>query len=177
MSHTRHRNISSAIINLNCLEQSALRDFVNSGPSSATVQGLKGSTNIKTRLELSTALRTCLTALPHSPSLELLLKCCRLEFLEKSIQNFGEVLLLSKQLISLPLAFPFHMEHTEKGAGISWPDSHSTITVPSLLWGTPRYNQEYGIIQQGKNSLVMLPNSLCWYEKSGVFPTEFGVIE
>lgn len=133
MSHTCHRNISSAIIN-----PVWNWDFVNSGPSSATVQGLKGPTNIKTRLEISTELRTRLTAFPHSPSLELLPKCCRLESLEKSIQNFG-VLLLPKQPISLPSGFPFHMEHREKGSGIPQPGSHcANTTVPSLFQETPR---------------------------------------
>lgn len=102
-----------------------------------------------------------------SELLELLLKCCR-ESLEKSIQNFRQVLLLPKQPISLPSAFPFLMEHTEEGAGIPRPGSHCTnVTVPFLLWETPRYNQEYGIIQQGKTSplamLLLLWEKWCFF--------------
>lgn len=111
MSHTCHRNISRAIINPNSLEQGTPRDFVNSGPSSATVQGLKGPTNIKTRLEISTELRTYLTAFPHSPSLELL-KCCRLESLEKSIQNFGVFYSKAADIPSLSIPIP-HAAHGE----------------------------------------------------------------
>lgn len=157
-THTRHRNISSAVINPNSLEQGTLRDFVDSGPFSDTIQGLKGPTNIKTRLEISTKLKT---AFPHSPSLELLPKRCRLESLEKSIQNFG-VLLLPKQ----PISQYSHSTWSTWRRGLEFSSLAPTApTIPppgdSLI--------EPGPSNKAKSLLVTLPNFLSWHEKCDVF--------
>lgn len=168
MSHPCHRSISSAIINPNSLEQGSLRDF-NSGFSSDS-SGVKGTPKFKNKVgdqhrtqNMSDSISTF--SEPGIPP----------EILQARVSGdanpefWGSFVTTKADIPSLSIAIP-------QGEGV-WnpqPGSHRTkVTVPSLLWDTPRYNQEFGIIQQGKNSAKFLE----LYEKSDVFSREFGVIE